>query len=79
MGQVVTGEGAVTSDRDLDDRAEVTGEVGHHDALHAEEAGINLVCGGHYATETVGVKALASHVAARFDLPWGFVEHATGL
>ena len=57
----------------------VTGEAGHHDALLAEELGLNLVCGGHYATETVGVKALAAHIARRFGLPWGFFDHPTGL
>jgi dinuclear metal center YbgI/SA1388 family protein len=57
----------------------VTGECGHHAYLEAEEAGVNVVCGGHYATETFGVKALAAHVGRRFGLPWAFIDHPTGL
>src|SRR6266487_2846508 len=37
----------------------ITGEAPHWAAVAAEELGINLVLGGHYATETFGVKALA--------------------
>ncbi|MDH5284483.1 MAG: Nif3-like dinuclear metal center hexameric protein, partial [Gemmatimonadota bacterium] len=31
------------------------------------------------ATETVGVRALGEHLAVRFDLPWEFHDHPTGL
>jgi dinuclear metal center YbgI/SA1388 family protein len=78
---VVTGNGSrwigEAADRGIDTL--VTGESGHHDYLEAEAAGVNVVCGGHYATETFGVKALASHLARRFGLPWGFIDHPTGL
>jgi putative NIF3 family GTP cyclohydrolase 1 type 2 len=43
------------------------------------ELGINAIYAGHYATETVGVKALAEHCAAKFGLPWEFHDHPTGL
>ena len=45
----------------------------------AEECGINLLYGGHYATETFGVKALAAHLSKRFKVPWTFIDHPTGL
>jgi putative NIF3 family GTP cyclohydrolase 1 type 2 len=35
--------------------------------------------GGHYATETFGVKALASHLSRKFGVPWVFLDHPTGL
>jgi dinuclear metal center YbgI/SA1388 family protein len=57
----------------------VTGEAPHWAAVAAEELGINLLLGGHYATETFGVKALAAHLADRFDLPWEFLDFPTGL
>jgi dinuclear metal center YbgI/SA1388 family protein len=57
----------------------VTGEAPHWAAVAAEELGINLFLGGHYATETFGVKALAAHLADRFDLPWEFLDFPTGL
>jgi dinuclear metal center YbgI/SA1388 family protein len=57
----------------------VTGEGKHHTFFDAEELGVNVFYAGHYATETVGVKALGGHLAARFDLPWSFIDHPTGL
>jgi putative NIF3 family GTP cyclohydrolase 1 type 2 len=45
----------------------------------AEELGLNVLYGGHYATETFGVKALAAHLSARFKVPWTFLDHPTGL
>ena len=57
----------------------VTGEGQHWTFFDAEELGVNVFYAGHYATETVGVKALAEHVAAKFDLPWSFLDHPTGL
>ena len=57
----------------------VTGEGQHWTFFDAEELGVNVFYAGHYATETVGVKALAEHVAAKFKLPWVFLDHPTGL
>jgi dinuclear metal center YbgI/SA1388 family protein len=57
----------------------VTGEGQHWTFFDAEELGINVFYAGHYATETVGVKALAEHAARKFDLPWVFLDHPTGL
>jgi len=57
----------------------ITGEAPHWAAVAAEETGINLLLGGHYATETFGVKALAAHLSDRFGLPWEFLDYPTGL
>lgn len=57
----------------------ITGEAPHWAAVAAEELGMNLVLGGHYATETFGVKALAAHLAERFGIPWKFIAAPTGL
>ena len=57
----------------------ITGEGSHHTFFDAEELGVNVIYAGHYATETVGVKALAEHVSAKFQLPWTFLDHPTGL
>ena len=57
----------------------ITGEGPHHTFFDAEELGLNVFYAGHYATETVGVKALAEHLRTRFDLPWTFLDHPTGL
>jgi len=57
----------------------VTGEAPHWAAVAAEELGMNLILGGHYATETFGVKALAAHLSERFKIPWEFLKFPTGL
>ncbi len=57
----------------------ITGEAPHWVGVAAEELGVNLLLGGHYATETFGVRALAAHLAERFDLPWEFIDTPTGL
>ncbi|HEX5726820.1 MAG TPA: Nif3-like dinuclear metal center hexameric protein [Longimicrobiaceae bacterium] len=57
----------------------VTGEGAHYTYFDAEEGGINLYYGGHYATEVWGVRALARHLAERFGMEWTFLDHPTGL
>lgn len=57
----------------------VTGEGAHHHYFDAIEGGVNLYLGGHYATETWGVRALAAHLEQRFGLPWLFLDQPTGL
>ncbi len=57
----------------------ITGEGPHWSYTAAEELGVNVIYGGHYATETFGVKAIAEHLSGRFKLPWEFIHHPTGL
>ncbi|MGE0553692.1 MAG: Nif3-like dinuclear metal center hexameric protein [Gemmatimonadales bacterium] len=57
----------------------ITGEGAHHTYFDAMELGVNTIYAGHYATEQVGVKALAAHLAPLFDLGWSFFDHPTGL
>jgi len=57
----------------------ITGEGPHWSFFDAEELKINVYFAGHYATETVGVKALAEHVNRKYAIPWVFLDHPTGL
>lgn len=57
----------------------VVGEGPHHTGVEARELGIVVVYAGHYATETLGVRALAAHVGETFGVPWTFVDAPTGL
>jgi dinuclear metal center YbgI/SA1388 family protein len=57
----------------------IVGEGPHWTAIDAEEAGLTVIYAGHYATETLGVQALAEHVGNTFGLPWIFVDAPTGL
>ena len=52
----------------------------HHTYFDAEENATERdLYAGHYATETVGVKALAQHLQERFGLETFFIDHPTGL
>lgn len=57
----------------------LTGEGAHHTYFDATELSVNAIYAGHYATETVGVKALAEHLSSQFGLPWEFHDHPTGM
>lgn len=57
----------------------ITGEGPHWTYVMAEDLGLNVFYGGHYATETFGVKALAAHLSRKFSIPWVFLDHPTGL
>ena len=57
----------------------ITGETSHAQYYDAENAGINVIYGGHYTTETVGVQALGNHLQERFGLEFTFIDLPTGL
>lgn len=57
----------------------LTGETEHIAYHYAKEAKINMICAGHYATETAGVKALADHLRERFSIECEFISAPTGL
>lgn len=56
----------------------VVGEGPHHTTVDAPEAGLVIIYAGHYATETLGVRALARAVSERFSLPAEFLHLPTG-
>lgn len=57
----------------------ISGEGPHWSHPLALELGVNLLLGGHYATETFGVKALAGALATRFGVSWSFLDFPSGL
>jgi dinuclear metal center YbgI/SA1388 family protein len=54
--------------------AYITGEPAEPTLHLARELGIHFLAGGHYATETFGIQALAGRLADRFSLDWEFVD-----
>ncbi|HET8651023.1 MAG TPA: Nif3-like dinuclear metal center hexameric protein [Gaiellaceae bacterium] len=54
--------------------AYVTGEPAEPTLHFARELGIHFLAGGHYATETFGIKALAEKLADRFSVAWEFID-----
>jgi putative NIF3 family GTP cyclohydrolase 1 type 2 len=57
----------------------IVGEGSHWTAVEAQELGLTIIYAGHYATETLGVRALAEHLAERFSIDWFPVHAPTGL
>jgi dinuclear metal center YbgI/SA1388 family protein len=57
----------------------ITGEGPHWTAVDAEDKSLVIIYAGHYATETLGVRALAERVATEFGVRWSFVAAPTGL
>jgi dinuclear metal center YbgI/SA1388 family protein len=57
----------------------IVGEGPHWSAVEAAERGLVIIYAGHYATETLGVRAVAAHLQDQFGLPWTFIDAPTGL
>ncbi len=57
----------------------ITGEVKHQAFHEAAEAHTSIIGGGHYNTETFGVRALGEHLGERFGLSVRFIANPTGL
>ena len=57
----------------------ITGETSHAEFYAAQNAGLNVIYGGHYTTETVGVQCLGEHLRDKFGLEFEFLDLPTGL
>lgn len=57
----------------------ITGELTHVMYHCALELGVTVLAFGHYATETVGPRALMRHVGGAFPLELTFIDLPTGL
>jgi dinuclear metal center YbgI/SA1388 family protein len=57
----------------------ITGETSHQWFHSVEERGLNVIFGGHYNTETVGLKALARHIEHQLGLETVFIDLPTDL
>ena len=51
----------------------ITGEASWGDVIAAENCGMEMVCAGHYATETFGVTALARALKAKLKVATAFL------
>ena len=78
---VVTGGGAsfISEAAASGVQALITGEGNHHHVHEAAELGVTTLLGGHYATETFGVKAVADLLRDRFMIEGTFVDAPTGM
>ena len=55
-----------------------TGEPKHSAYWLAKEAGIHVIFGGHYATETLGIQAIGKNIEKEFGLNTVFLDLPTG-
>ena len=78
---VVSGSGACALSEAVDKGVDLllVGEYSHVHYHLAKEGGINLLAGGHYATETLGVKALMPLLKEHFGVEVVFLDAETGL
>lgn len=56
----------------------ITGETSHVAWHLARELRVNVVFAGHYATETLGVRALGDHLSREFGIETVFLDAPTG-
>jgi dinuclear metal center YbgI/SA1388 family protein len=54
--------------------AYLTGETAEHVMAEARENGVHFIAGGHYATETLGIRRIGELVAERFGVDHAFVD-----
>ena len=57
----------------------IVGEGPHHTAVQARDHGLVIIYAGHYATETLGVRALGERIASELGIEARFVNAPTGL
>ena len=57
----------------------ITGEASWGEVIAAENCGIEMICAGHYATETFGVKALARAIQSKLHLRTEFLPRSTAI
>ena len=57
----------------------ITGEAQHHHVIESAELGVTTLLGGHYATETFGVKQISPLLRDRFDIEGLFIDAPTGM
>lgn len=57
----------------------ITGEVGHEQFHSAKEAKINVIAGGHYNTETIGVSLVMNKLQNETDIQTVFIDVPTNM
>jgi len=78
---IVSGEGAhdIHQAKELGCQLLITGESRHSEYHFCKEESISMLCGGHYESETFGVKALAIKMSKRYKVLVKFIDVPTGL
>lgn len=57
----------------------ITGEPRQFIYHFCKDNKLNVICAGHYATETLGVKNITEAIAKNFKIDWEFIDEPTGI
>ena len=78
---VVSGGGApyIEQAAELGCDAYITGETSQSAYYESLNAGMHVIYGGHYQSETLGVIALGEHLAQKFGIDFQFIDRPTGI
>ncbi len=78
---IVSGGAAMSVMEAIDENldAYITGEAAHQVYHYCQEEGITMIAGGHYSTETYGVKLLGKKIEAETGIETLFIDLPTGL
>ena len=78
---ILSGSGASSLDEAIEHSIDlyITGEIKHETYHKAQEASINVIAGGHYNTETVGVSLLMKKTMLDLNIETCFIDVPTGL
>lgn len=78
---IISGEGAhdIQEAKSLGCQLLITGEPRHSEYHYCKEEKISMLCGGHYESETYGVKALALKLSKKYNLLIKFIDAPTGI
>lgn len=77
---IATGDGPRSVFSAIDEGLDlyITGDKSHEVYHSCIEAGMNMICAGHYATETEGVKQLGKWIEEALGIPTIFIDLPTG-
>ncbi len=78
---IVSGEGAhdIHEAKELGCQLLITGEPRHSEYHFCREERISMLCGGHYESETYGIKALAIKLSKKYKVLVKFIDVPTGI
>lgn len=78
---IITGSGAFALDECAKEGIDlfITGEPKQFAYHMAKELRQDVIFGGHYATEVLGVVALGEKIRDQFDIPFSFIDEPTGI
>ncbi|MBN1647345.1 MAG: Nif3-like dinuclear metal center hexameric protein [Spirochaetales bacterium] len=78
---IVSGGAAKESFQAIEENLDlyITGDTSHEIYHHCLEAGINVLFGGHYNTETYGVRSMCEKTAQDLGIETFFIDLPTGL